>query len=352
VISFKQAVRSLAIVVAILSVAVARADVFNMGPGVKNLETVPVGDAGNVADKAAHSANPNGQGAVAYNYNIGKYEVTAAQYCEFLNAVGGVDTYELYEPQMADMVFGCGIIRSGGGASSNPYRYSVASDFANHPVNFVSWADSARFVNWLQNNQPTGGQNLSTTEDGTYFLNGATTDEEVATLGRKAGCKWTIPTADEWYKAAFYKGNGLNSGYWDFPTSNDAAPGNDIADVSGNNSNYAGALHPDGHLTTVVGTFHNSESPYGTFDQGGNVWEWNETVMYDVKRGFRGGCFFDDAGTEISSGYGCAFYPVTECIGTLGFRVASVPEPGTLAMLGGVAVVALLWCSRKVRHSR
>jgi len=47
VISFKQVVRSTAIVVAILSVAVARADVFNMGSGVKNLEMVPVGDAGN-----------------------------------------------------------------------------------------------------------------------------------------------------------------------------------------------------------------------------------------------------------------------------------------------------------------
>ena len=31
------------------------------------------------------------------------------------------------------------------------------------------------------------------------------------------------------------------------------------------------------YCTTEVGEFENSASPYGTFDQGGNVWEWNET---------------------------------------------------------------------------
>ena len=57
-----------------------------------------------------------------------------------------------------------------------------------------------------------------------------------------------------------------------------------MADASGNNANYYTALRPTpsttGKYTTVVGEFQNSASPYGTFDQGGNVWEWNEAIVY------------------------------------------------------------------------
>ena len=79
---------------------VAQADVFNLGSGLTNLETVPVGDPGNVADTPSDSANPNGQGSVSYTYNIGKYDVTAGQYCDFLNAVAKTDTYGLYDQKM------------------------------------------------------------------------------------------------------------------------------------------------------------------------------------------------------------------------------------------------------------
>jgi hypothetical protein len=69
------------VALAVMTASVAHADVFNMGgtrnadgkwTGLASLETVPVGDAGNAADTAAHSGNSAGQGAVAYNYNIGK----------------------------------------------------------------------------------------------------------------------------------------------------------------------------------------------------------------------------------------------------------------------------------------
>jgi len=38
---------------------------------------------------------------VAYNYHIGKYDVTVGQYTAFLNAVAATDKYGLYIPQMA-----------------------------------------------------------------------------------------------------------------------------------------------------------------------------------------------------------------------------------------------------------
>jgi len=37
-----------------------------------------------------------------------------------------------------------------------------------------------------------------------------------------------VTSEDEWYKAAYYKGGGIDAGYWDIPTSSDALPGTDM----------------------------------------------------------------------------------------------------------------------------
>ena len=74
------------------------------------------------------------------------------------------DTYGLYNTSMWSSDYGCKIEQSG---IDGGYTYAVATDWANRPVNFVSWGDAARFANWLTNNQPTTSiQDLSTTEDG------------------------------------------------------------------------------------------------------------------------------------------------------------------------------------------
>ena len=95
-----------------------------------------------------------------------------------------------------------------------------------------------RFANWLQNGQPTGLQSLSTTENGAYYLNGATTDAALLAVTRKASATWVMTSEDEWYKAAYYKGGSTNAGYWDYPTSSNTPPGRDMSDASGNNANY------------------------------------------------------------------------------------------------------------------
>ena len=113
-----------------------------------------------------------------------------------------------------------------------------------------------------------------------------------------------------------------------------------------NNANF----YQDGYTIgspdylTAVGEFENSDSAYGTFDQGGNVWEWNETLIAGSNRGIRGGSYygrFDYSVHDLSSA--CRFYhnPYDEdsYVG-LGFRVASVPEPCSLALLliGGLVL--------------
>src|SRR5262245_20669897 len=110
--------------------------------------------------------------------------------------------------------YGCNIQRNGAPGS---YTYTVAYDWAKRQVNFTSLVDAARFANCLTNGQHAGSQSLNTTEDGSYYLNGATTDVVLMAVTRKPDARYVIPTEDEWYKATYYdpaKPGG--AGYWDY----------------------------------------------------------------------------------------------------------------------------------------
>jgi len=287
------------------------------------MDWVIIGDAGNLADD-------NGYGSVDRAYQISKYELTATQYAEFLNAVAVTDMYGLYNPDMWTSEYGCKIQKSG---SPGSYSYSVASDYAKRPVNYVSFWDACRFANWLHNGQGDGD-----TEIGAYTL---TTDGiSNNTVTRNPDALVFIPTEDEWYKAAYYKGGGTNTGYWDYPTGTDSLPSNELIDPDpGNNANF----YQDGYTIgspywrSEVGKFEDSASPYGTFDQGGNVWEWNETITDLPYRGIRGGAFNYVGNLQASSRYSTD--PTFE-LDNFGFRVAQVPEPCTIILLalGGLAL--------------
>jgi len=226
---------------------------------------VPVGNPGN-------SADATGYGAVAYDYKIGKFEVTNAEYCEFLNGVAKTDTYELYDPRMGEGGDGGGwggISQSG---SPGSFTYSVIDGRGKQPVGYVTFQSCVRFANWLSN-----GQGKGDTETGVYTIkNGEIKAPDHAALAAGKETKWVISSENEWYKAAYYDANKSGgAGYWPYAIKGGSAP----------ESNLASNNPTDG------GKFDKAASPYGTFDQNGNVWEYNETIVGD-KVGLRGGSWF------------------------------------------------------------
>jgi formylglycine-generating enzyme required for sulfatase activity len=321
--------RTLVAVVAVLVSALSLASPTHAQSPLVTIDTVTVGDAGNAADTTTY-------GAVTNVFAIGKYEVTIGQYTTFLNSVASVTSsnylVNLWNANMTSKLNIAGISRSGSGTLASPYSYSVIGS-GNRPITYVSWFDAARFANWMNN----GATNGASTETGAYTLNGATTGTGFT---KNAGATWWIPSENEWYKAAYYKGGGTNAGYWDYPTQSDSgsAPGNVVGGATNQANYFAGdyavtqsaSYSSTQNYLTDGGAFSNSASAYGTFDQGGNVYEWNEAVI-SSSRGLRGGSWVDDVNILLASSRN-SFGPTVDS-DVVGFRVASVPEPSTYALL-------------------
>ena len=286
----------------LLVVGIAQAQsVFNMPNGEASLQFVTVGNPNNSPDTTVMDDGTSGYGSVPYSYQMGKYDVTVGQYCQFLNAVAQTDTYGLYSNYMSsgNGLFTTGIVQSG---SRGSYTYSISynsaawSSYATNypglyptplaaaadcPITYVNWGDAARFCNWLQNGQPTSlGEVTGSTETGAYTLNGATSQSALTAITRNGGATYFIPSENEWYKAAYY--NPSNGTYWAYPTQCNTVPSNVLSATGTNNANFLAAdgggyvcTDPTNFLTPV-GVFASSPSPYGTFDMAGDQWQWAE----------------------------------------------------------------------------
>ena len=101
-------------------------------------------------------------------------------------------------------------------------------------------------------------------------------------ITRNAGATYFIPSENEWYKAAYYNARVPMARLLDLPDAEQHRPSNMLSSTGTNNANFDSTAHGNGGYTdptnylTPVGAFAASPGPYGTFDMGGDVWQWNE----------------------------------------------------------------------------
>ncbi len=271
------------------SLALGQTETFGNGTNQFTMDFVPVGDAGNQADT-------NNRGAVSYPYRISSLEVSEAQ----------------IEKARAN---GLAHVTSGAWA-------------ADQPAAFIHWFEAAAFVNFL--NQLGGfapAYNIAWSEASQTW----TMAPWDATLAwgaygenrfRHRDSRYFLPSEDEWFKAAYYKGGGTNAGFWAYPTAEGSAP---AAVASGTNASTAvfGVQSAPAAVAQSGGL-----SPSGTRGQGGNVAEWLESAWDGTNnqvaeaRATRGGDWFG-AAAELAAATREINSPYYES-DMLGFRVASV----------------------------
>jgi formylglycine-generating enzyme required for sulfatase activity len=277
-------------------VSEVRADTFGSGANSFSIEFVTIGDPGNPADT---TGSPNPVGSVPYAYRIGKFEISE-QMIDKANALGGLGL-------------------------------TIDARGPDKPATSVSWFEAARFVNWLNTstgNAPAykfdamGEFQLWSPSDAGYDANN---------LFRNSLAKYSLPSADEWYKAAYY--DPLGSSYWNYPTGSNSLP------VAVANGTMPGTAVVDQVVNGPADiALAGGLSDYGTMAQGGNVSEWEETSldllndMTGESRGIRGagwGASPSALNSELRSGSPA----LSEGPGG-GFRVAStIPEPQAVILL-------------------
>ncbi|MEV4915864.1 hypothetical protein AB0K47_03485 [Streptomyces tirandamycinicus] len=306
-------------------------------PGNPPVSVVPFTDAV-YPDCAAAPVAPSGcltVGGVGYPYEIGKLEVTVAQWVAFLNTADpdGRDRRGLYDENESGETWPkYGQIEFAEDARRGRHYSLAHPEWADKPYGFADFLDAARFVNSLVNGRVLAKD--TSTEDGfTYHsykvrLSPRTErgmyDLDRPDTTRTEASGFVVPSQNEWIKAAYYdpSGGGTYS-YWKYPT-NAGVFGDGVAtapsptvldpttgDVTNASTQPLASYHPSGgtaptwcpdqvppnECATVnpfgldpatytalyqgslsTGGQALSTSPWGTLDQGGNAVEWTDTI--------------------------------------------------------------------------
>jgi formylglycine-generating enzyme len=317
-----------------------------------------VGNPGNAPDTLVMNKGPaadftTGYGSVGYTYQISKFNVTNAQYVQFLNAAdpNGSNTRRIYDARMSTTSLGLaytGGIDLNAGASAGA-KYSVKAGQESYPAIWIRWDAGARFVNWLAN-----GQGSGSTESGVYDMS-LLTSSFATPPPRAPGATVFLPSENEYYKAAYYDPTKSGTGgYWQYGTRSDTAPASvsppgtsNAANIGFGNGGGGGtadtmattgaALNSAVDYLTNVGAYTSSTSSYGLFDVEGPVYNWTEatrTTFGNELPIYRGGSWRygeQSAGAAYRNIYSGA---ATASYAWYGLRIAGLPPapPSTITI--------------------
>ena len=103
---------------------------------------------------------------------------------------------------------------------------------------------------------------------------------------------------------------------------------------------------PQDYPLTDIGDYTLAIGPYGTYDQGGNIAEWNEALLNSFRRGLRGGSWENTDISVLHASTRISFDGPYQGTAAIGFRVASIPEPSSIC-LGMLTAIVLSWRRRR-----
>lgn len=279
-------------------------ETFGSGPNQFQIEFVIIKNENNSPDQ-------NGLGSVSYTYNIGKYEISRDQALR---------------------------------ASSSGITVADMGYFANitgqTPATGITWNEAAKYVNWM---------NTSSGFQPAYKINQHGSPELWSALDygynpnnrfRNIYAKYFLPSADEWYKAAFSSPSG---GWTTYATASDQAP---TAVFDGLSGVVYQKIYQNGPAPiTNAGAL----SAWGTMAQSGNVQEWTESAFDGTNndsseaREIRGGHWYSSTAGAVSSSSRTGLLPYSDSDSLInGFRVAMVPEPSTVSLIFAFGILCYL----------
>ena len=231
-------------------------------------------------------------GHVTTSYRIGKTEVTNAQYA-------GVSQRQGRDRSLRPLQLEHGLVLAGWHhaqrrrreATRMPSRPNVplvgpgGTDYTygDKPVVYVSWYDAIRFANWMHNGQGTGN-----TETGAYtILGGTPTPTNPDSIVRNGGAQWFVPIGRRMVQGGLLQRQRQRV----LRLSDKHGCRTEQQPAVGRHGQFGELLWRgllrranSSYPMTSVGAYLQSDSPYGTFDQGGNVAEWNETLASAGRR--------------------------------------------------------------------
>jgi formylglycine-generating enzyme required for sulfatase activity len=213
-------------------------------------------------------------GRVDYEFQIGRTEVTGAEWFEFVQA---------YAPYVNPLYADSELFTSRTISLIGPQTYQMPPLAANRPVE-MGWHFAARYANWLHNDKALTAEAF---ESGAYDtstfgpIGGPNNDDQLA---RSPGAWYWIPSQDEWVKSAHFDPNkdgpGL-PGYWLYPTSSDTQPIGGPPELGGQTSAGYGNYYFE-NLIPEVAAYRDVQSPWGLWDVSGGSREWTESPEWQI----------------------------------------------------------------------